>query len=131
MCQPARPRSRSVGVKRLLAVAGAHTRARVMEIEPLAADAQMPTAELRVAAPQALSDAPAGSLTHSFFDGALTDAIAEGDLVIVFETKDLQRHIYVQPGSVYQNYRGAFAHARMVGMKWGSKVSVPLVVLRH
>lgn len=45
-----------------------------------------------------------------------------GDLVIVYERHDALDHLYLRPGSIFQNKFGCFPHNDMIGKPFGSKI---------
>lgn len=49
--------------------------------------------------------------------------IEQGDLVILFQTRENLLAITITPGQVHHSKWGRYAHDDMVGMRFGSRVS--------
>lgn len=51
--------------------------------------------------------------------------ISDGDLVIIFMTRDFLKAITVTPGEVFHNKFGRYSHDTLIGVKYGTKVHSP------
>jgi len=59
------------------------------------------------------------------------ETVAEGDLVILFETHNSITYAYMKANDIFQNRHGAFHHNDLIGQRYGTKVHFPMQTLHN